>query len=195
VSTNAQATALNVAPPCVLMTSLLRAAPVALLALALALAGCAAKDTLLSPTSAGGPSATPTASGAAPAASSSTSASPSGSPSSSPSPSPSGAPRPAKTFEVDIKGDTFVGGTLTVQKGDTVHWVHMDGTTPHSVVSDDGKFSSDTQGLPCPGPGCMNSAAHNTFDVTFAEAGSYPYHCEVHANMRNTITVVAALPP
>jgi len=123
-----------------------------------------------------------------------TAASTSSTTSNAPTTNASAPPRAAKTFEVDIKGNSFVGGTLTIQKGDTIHWVHMDGTTPHSVVSDNGKFSSDTAGAPCPGPGCMTSVAHNTFDFTFSEVGSFPYHCEVHASMKNTITVVASLP-
>lgn len=102
-------------------------------------------------------------------------------------------PRAAKTFQVNIQGNAFVDGTQTVQKGDTVHWVHMDGTTPHSVVSDGGKFSSDGS-LPCPGAGCMTSVAHSTFDFTFNETGSFPYHCGVHPSMKGTITVVASLP-
>lgn len=109
------------------------------------------------------------------------------------SPSSTSPPRPAKTIEVPIQGNAFVGGTQTIQKGDTVRWVHRDGTTPHSVVSDDGKFSSDG-GLPCPGAGCMTSVARSTFEVTFSEVGSFPYHCGVHSGMRNTLTVVASLP-
>ncbi|MFO1535952.1 MAG: plastocyanin/azurin family copper-binding protein [Thermoplasmatota archaeon] len=98
-------------------------------------------------------------------------------------------PRAAKTFNVDIQGNAFVGGTLTIQKGDTVHWVHKDGTTPHSVASDDGKFSSDG-GVACPGAGCMTSLAHSTFDFTFGEVGNFHYHCEVHPSMTGVITVV-----
>jgi plastocyanin len=158
-----------------------------LLTLGLALAGCSGKTGAgtTNPGTASHTASTTTAP--------STTTASSGSPSSSSS-APS-APRPAKTIEIDIKGIAFVNGTQTIQKGDTVHWVHMDGGTQHSVVSDDGKtFSSDTQGLPCPGPGCMTSTFHSTFDHTFDAVGSFPYHCEVHSGMRNTITVVASLP-
>jgi plastocyanin len=95
---------------------------------------------------------------------------------------------------VTIQGSQFVEGTITIQKGDTVHWVHNDGTTPHSVKADDGSFDSDG-GLPCPGAGCMTSAVHSTYDHKFDADGSFPYHCEVHpGSMKNTITVVDALP-
>jgi plastocyanin len=172
----------------------MRALPAALLVAALALAGCSGKTS--DSTAAGSPTSSGPASTASPSATSGspTTTAPPTSPSPSPSSSPTSAPRPARTIEIDIKGNAFVDGTQTIQKGDTVHWVHMDGTTPHSVASDEGKFSSDTAGLPCPGPGCMTATAHSTFDFTFDEVGSFPYHCEVHSGMRNTLTVVAALP-
>lgn len=97
-------------------------------------------------------------------------------------------PHPAQTWEVAIQGNAFVNATLTIRVGDTVHWVHKDGTTPHSVKSDNASFDSDG-GLPCPGPGCMTSLAHSTYDHKFDQAGTWTYHCEVHPSMKGSIVV------
>lgn len=114
--------------------------------------------------------------------SASASESPTPSASSSSSSSAPPAPRPAQTFDVDIEGNDFVDGSLTVQKGDTVRWTQRD-VAQHTVTADDGSFDSGTLTLLAP-----------TFTSTFDAVGSFPYHCEVHASMTDAITVVAALP-
>ena len=70
----------------------------------------------------------------------------------------------------------------TVNVGDTVHWVWK--TNAHSVSSDTGAWTDS---------GVKNTGF--TFDVTFATAGSFAYHCSIHGGvgrgMAGTINVVA----
>ena len=81
-------------------------------------------------------------------------------------------------------GNDFVEGSLTVQRGDTVTWHHRDGATLHTVTADGGEFDSGSpamlEGVP----------TRDAFSFTFEENGESPYHCEVHPNMTDTITVV-----
>lgn len=103
-------------------------------------------------------------------------------PSSSTSSSSTTAPRAAKTFDIDIRGNDFVDGTLTVQKGDTVRWTQRD-VAQHTVTADGGAFDSGTLLLASP-----------PFAFKFDAVGSFPYHCEIHPGMTAAITVVQALP-
>jgi plastocyanin len=66
--------------------------------------------------------------------------------------------------------------TLTVSVGTTVTWKNTD-TIQHSVTSDTGLFDS---GLFSPG---------GSYTHTFDTAGTYPYHCTIHAGMVGTIIV------
>jgi plastocyanin len=92
--------------------------------------------------------------------------------------------------------NAFSPSQLTVQVGDTVHWVWITGT--HNVVSgvggvQDANFDSG------------NAVAGATFDVTFDQAfldansmpgNEYPYYCEPHlpVGMIGTITVSPGVP-
>jgi plastocyanin len=98
-----------------------------------------------------------------------------------PEPNATGPPRGPVTWDVPIRGSAFVGGTLTVQAGDTVRWTHEDGTTPHTVTADDGEFDS---GYMLEGP------LLGEYEFTFDEVAAFPYHCDVHPSMQNTITVL-----
>lgn len=78
---------------------------------------------------------------------------------------------------VNINGMTFTPSTLTVKVGTKVTWKNNDGVT-HTVTSDDGtSFDS----------GSLNSGG--TFSFTPAAAGTYGYHCTIHAGMTATLVV------
>lgn len=96
-------------------------------------------------------------------------------------------PREPVTWEIVIEGNDFVDGSITVQEGDTVEWLHRDGAIQHTVTSDGGTFDSGS----CPGIECMTELTNDSFSWTFEETGEFPYHCEVHPSMRDTITVLA----
>lgn len=76
-----------------------------------------------------------------------------------------------------------LGGNSSV----AIRWVNGDisgggyttGTaTAHSIVSDNGAFTSSSA-----------LGGNATFSVTLTAAGSYPYHCGIHPNMVGTVTV------
>lgn len=86
-------------------------------------------------------------------------------------------PLEAATFTINIQDNQFINGSITIQVGDTVTWVWVNGF--HSTTSDTGVWDS--------GP----SSPPRSFSFTFMNTGSFPYHCSVHPHMTGTITVAA----
>jgi plastocyanin len=82
---------------------------------------------------------------------------------------------------VTIQNTAFNPATLNVQVGTTVTWINKDSVT-HRVVSDTGLFSSGdlTTGM--------------SYNYTFNQTGSYPYHCSIHPSMTGTIVVSTNAP-
>ena len=70
----------------------------------------------------------------------------------------------------------FSPSSATITHGQSVCWQN-NGTAGHTVTSDDGTSFNTT--LP----------SGQIFVHTFSTAGSFPYHCNVHAGMTGTITV------
>ena len=80
--------------------------------------------------------------------------------------------------QVEIKGFAFNPASITIKVGETVTWTNNDGAT-HTVTADNsGDFQSSG-----------NLAQGDTYKVTFDKAGTFPYHCSIHPNMKATITV------
>ena len=79
------------------------------------------------------------------------------------------------TNSVSIANFTFNPSTLTISIGDIVTWTNTSGT--HSVVSDDGLFTSNS----------LSSGA--TFQHQFDTAGEFGYTCGIHSSMTGTIIV------
>ena len=79
---------------------------------------------------------------------------------------------------IDATGSlTFNPSAATIMAGQKVCWVNNSGIA-HTVTSDNSGFTGGS--LP----------NGSTVVVTFAAAGSYPYHCSIHpATMTGTITV------
>lgn len=99
-------------------------------------------------------------------------------------------PAQAKTVEIKMGADSgmlaFEPAKVSIKAGDTVKWVNNK-LPPHNVVFDSTKVKnaeklSHKALLFSPG---------ESFEVTFDEAGEYPYYCEPHrgAGMVGTITV------
>ncbi|MEP7003110.1 MAG: plastocyanin/azurin family copper-binding protein [Chloroflexota bacterium] len=86
---------------------------------------------------------------------------------------------------VNISGFAFVPPTILVAQGDTITWHNSDSPT-HTATSNTGVFDTGPIG-----------AGANSTTVTFAVAGTFAYHCSIHATMTGTVTVQAAatLPP
>jgi beta-lactam-binding protein with PASTA domain len=78
--------------------------------------------------------------------------------------------------QVTIADFSFTPDTLTVNAGDTVTWVN-NGPSDHTVVADDGTFQSP------------NLSTGQTYSNTFSTAGTFSYHCGIHASMTGTIVV------
>jgi predicted lipoprotein with Yx(FWY)xxD motif/plastocyanin len=85
----------------------------------------------------------------------------------------SAAPAPSAVTIADF---SFSPGAITVPVGASVTWTNT-GQRPHTVTADDGAFGSGTLA-----PGA-------TYQQTFATAGTYTYHCAIHASMVGTVTV------
>jgi plastocyanin len=117
------------------------------------------------------------------AACSGSAASPSAAPSAAASAAPSAAPSAAASAPsggagasaVTIKNFAFAPADLTVKTGTTVTWTNQDSAT-HTVTFDSGPTSD----------GLVNGA---TYEQTFGTAGTFTYHCRIHASMKGTVTV------
>jgi plastocyanin len=77
---------------------------------------------------------------------------------------------------VVIGNFAFDPATLTVGKNVSVTFTNYDGVT-HTAVGDDGSWNTGS------------IASEGSKSLTFATAGTYPYHCSVHPTMKGTIVV------
>ena len=94
------------------------------------------------------------------------------------------APAPAQTHEnpagitqVTIRLVKFSPETIEIKTGQTVEWTNND-LTPHTVTSQ--------------GAGDLNSGsidAGASWRHTFTQAGSFPYYCTFHPEMKGTVVV------
>jgi plastocyanin len=80
---------------------------------------------------------------------------------------------------VTIKDDSFGPKNIIIKEGTTVTWTNQD-SARHTVTAD--TASADAPKSELFGKG-------ETYSFTFKTAGTYNYHCEVHPNMKGTITV------
>jgi plastocyanin len=85
------------------------------------------------------------------------------------------APAGASTA-VEMKDLAFNPASLTVPTGSKVTWTNND-TTAHTVTFDDASADS----------GALEPLS--TFDHTFATAGTFAYHCNIHSFMHGTVSV------
>jgi plastocyanin len=100
------------------------------------------------------------------------------------------APADAAIVNVTLRDFRFTPNDLTINVGDTVHFVNNQGF--HNVVADDGAYSS---GNPANAPW--------TFDHTFSSPGVFRVYCAVHSGpgqdittaMNARITVNGTAPP
>src|ERR1700694_5536767 len=70
--------------------------------------------------------------------------------------------------------------TTTISVGDTVSWSFAGATVPHTTTSDTGAWDSHPVS-----PG-------GSFQFTFTQAGSFPYHCAIHPTLMHGVIVVQA---
>ena len=82
----------------------------------------------------------------------------------------------ASATQAKIENFAFDPKQITAKVGESVSWKNDDGTT-HTVTADDGSFDSG------------NLASDKTFSQTFDKAGTFKYHCALHASMTGTVVV------
>jgi plastocyanin len=85
----------------------------------------------------------------------------------------------AADHAVAISGFAYSPASVTVAVGDTVTWTNSDAQAHTATANDD---AWDT--------GNLGNGASGT--VTFATAGTFAYHCDIHPEMAGTVTVQAA---
>jgi len=82
--------------------------------------------------------------------------------------------------KVNIKNYEFTPGKITVKKGTTITFENLD-IAPHTVTVDDESIE---------GPKSKLFGKGETFQYTFDEVGSFPYHCQPHPYMKGVIEVI-----
>ena len=82
----------------------------------------------------------------------------------------------AGSAEVVIDDFAFVSADLTVDVGTEITW-RNDQSVPHTVTGDDDEFDS------------ADLAEGASFTQTFAEAGTFAYHCDIHPDMTGVVNV------
>jgi plastocyanin len=90
----------------------------------------------------------------------------------------------AATSTVSIGDNFFSPPTVTINVNDTVQW-NWTGVSVHSSTANGTPALWDS--------GIVGNGS--SFSHTFATAGSFPYHCNVHALQTGTVTVQAANQP
>ncbi len=91
----------------------------------------------------------------------------------SPSTSP---PAPSAPNTVVISGFAFGPSPITVAKNTTITWQNRD-SEAHTATADNGSWDT----------GSIASGASKS--ITFATAGTFPYHCTLHPEMRAMVVV------
>lgn len=93
-------------------------------------------------------------------------------------------PADAASSAVTIQNFAFSPTPLTIQVGSTVTWTNQDGVA-HTTSSDDGSAVSWDSGAISQG---------GSFSMTFSQAGTFTYHCNIHPYMHGTIVVQGSAP-
>ena len=152
-----------------------------LLALALALAGCATTDDGSASTTTTTPAAestTTTTQGTTTTSTTTTTTTtpPTQGATTTTTPPTTTGGTPPMQAAVDIAGFRFSPATVTLAAGGTVTWTNRDGA-PHTATGDEGAFDS----------GILEQGA--TFQHAFPTPGTYEYRCDLHSSMRGTVVV------
>jgi plastocyanin len=82
----------------------------------------------------------------------------------------------AGAVSVGIENFAYAPADVSAAVGETITWTNSD-SAPHTATLDDG--ACDTGNI------AQNASAGLVFDA----AGTYPYHCTIHPNMKGTITI------
>ena len=102
-------------------------------------------------------------------------------------PSPPSGPTAASISVFDFQ---FSPGSTQISVGSQVTWTNT-GQSVHTVTSDSGQWDSGSISAPSSGgdPYGGGGSAGGSYSRTFSQAGTFLYHCSIHANMNGTVTV------
>ncbi|MFN2621414.1 MAG: plastocyanin/azurin family copper-binding protein [Chthoniobacterales bacterium] len=106
-------------------------------------------------------------------------------------------PSRAATVMVDVGPDgtmSFSPDPVEINQGDTVKWVWRASASGYGSVR---LYHSVTSGTPSQPANLFDSGIHQSpysFQVTFSNAGSFPYYCMVHGAMMTSSVEVSAAP-
>jgi plastocyanin len=81
---------------------------------------------------------------------------------------------------VHLGAAAFTPGDVTINHGTAVRWVNDTGFS-HTITPDPGQAVTFTAK--------SVSGQNTTYDVAFATAGTYAYHCQIHAGMTGVVHV------
>lgn len=85
----------------------------------------------------------------------------------------------AKTLNVSMSGFRFNPPAITINVGDTIVWKNLE-NAPHHIVFDN--ISGQT------GSGVLGK--DDSYSYTFTTAGTFNYHCQLHAEMIGSVQVL-----
>ena len=106
-------------------------------------------------------------------------------PTSSGGPTP-GGPGPAAF--VAVADYAFAPDTTRISVGQSVEWTN-NGPSSHTVTSNTSAWSSMTLAAPGGMDPYGGTTSGGTFTNTFSSAGTYDYHCSIHAGMTGVVIV------
>jgi plastocyanin len=102
------------------------------------------------------------------------------------------APVFAATIVVNIADKTFAPADVVVAAGDTVTWtVTKSIGEPHTVTSGESGPDAGKEFDSGIGDSSKLRDTGGTFSWTFEKAGTYAYFCQIHADMKGSVTVLA----
>jgi plastocyanin len=86
------------------------------------------------------------------------------------------APPNVPAGQVLVKSISFTPKEVRTTVGTAVTWTFDDGGLEHTVTADDNSFDSGRK-------------SSGTFPHAFTTAGTFNYHCQIHAKMHGTVVV------
>ena len=105
--------------------------------------------------------------------------------SSSSSGNPGGGPSDPGVGVADFQ---FSPDTITIAAGQSVVWSNS-GPSSHTVTSDNSSWTSATLGAPSGTDPYGYPTGGGSFSHLFSSAGTYHYHCSIHAGMTGVVIV------
>ena len=102
--------------------------------------------------------------------------------------SPGGGGGPTIDAFISIADYAFSPESVTIASGKTVEWSN-NGPSTHTVTSNSSAWSSATLAPPSGMDPYGGPTGGGTFSYTFTSAGTYVYHCSIHAGMTGVVVV------